>query len=329
MKKAMFTDKNKCNLCPYNCVISDGHRGVCNVRINKGGEIYTLSYGMPCAMNIDPIEKKPLFHFYPGERILSFGTYGCNFHCLGCQNWEIARTVPKDNDEEISYTPQKIVKIAKKEGLKLIAYTYTEPTIFYEYVYETSTKARKYGIKNVIVSNGYINEKPLRKLCKVIDAANIDLKLFDKIKHLKYTGGKLENVLNTLKILKDEKVWTEITFLMIPGWNDDLKVFEEMCSWIRNNLGDEVPLHISRFFPHYKLLDVSQTPIEALHDAEKIAKKYLKYVYVGNINEKSNTYCPKCNALLIQRNGYVVEDNIKGGVCFKCNEKISGILKKL
>ncbi len=328
MKKALFTKGNECRLCPHNCVIAEGKRGVCGNRINKSGTIYSLVYGFPCTMNVDPVEKKPLYHFYPGEKIFSFGTFGCNFFCKGCQNWEIARAKPDEKEKDSVFSPKNIVDAAMKEGCSLLAYTYTEPTVFYEYVYETSKEARKQGLKNVIVSNGYINEKPLRELCKVIDAANIDLKMYDEKRHLMYTGGKLKRILNSLKIIKDEGVWLEVTNLIIPGWNDDLKNFEEMCIWIKENLSDDVPLHISRFFPHYKLENTPPTPIATLRSAEKIAKKYLKYVYVGNVNEESNTYCPKCNALLIERIGYDVIDNTVNDECFKCKEKISGRFEK-
>lgn len=324
MKKALFTDGNKCLLCPHKCVIGEGKRGICGVRMNKNGIIYSLVYGFPAAMNVDPVEKKPLYHFYPGEKIFSLGTLGCNFFCKGCQNWELARGLPGDEDEEVAYTAKRLVEMAKEQGCKMIAYTYNEPTIFYEYTFDTAKEAKKQGLKNVIVSNGYINEEPLRKLCKYLDAANIDLKIFDEKLHLKYTGGKLENVLKTLKILKEEGVWLEITNLMIPGWNDDLDVFERMCIWIKENLGDNTPLHISRFFPHYKLLDVKPTPIDTLKKAEAIAKKHLKFVYVGNVHENANTYCPECNVLLIERIGYDINNKLEGEKCFRCHTRISG-----
>lgn len=327
MKEAMFTKGDSCGLCPHNCLIKEGGRGVCGVRINKRGNIYSLSYGRPCSIAIDPIEKKPLYHFFPGEKILSFGTFGCNFFCKGCQNFEIARKKPDEDNKDLTYTPKMIVNLSKKEGSKMIAYTYNEPIVFYEYVLETAKEARKNGLKNIIVSNGYINEGPLQKLSKYIDAANIDLKVFDETLHLKYTGGKLTHVLNSLKILKKDGVWLEITHLIVPGWNDDLRSFEEMCIWIKDNLGKDVPLHLSRFFPYYKLSDGAPTPIETLHKAREIAKKYLEYVYIGNVDEESNTYCPKCNSLLIRRERYNINDNTIKGECFNCKKKVSGILK--
>ncbi|MBR9690641.1 AmmeMemoRadiSam system radical SAM enzyme [Candidatus Woesearchaeota archaeon] len=322
MKQALFAENNKCVLCPHNCIISEGKRGICGVRINKEDNIYALVYGRPCSIAIDPIEKKPLYHFFPGKSILSFGTVGCNFRCKGCQNWEIATAKPEKTDK-VSYPPKKIVETAKEKGCDMIAYTYTEPTVFYEYMIDTAKIAKKQGMKNVIVSNGYINEKPLRELCKVIDAANIDLKFFNNEKYMKYSSGKLEPILKSLKILKEEGVWLEITNLLIPGLSDDLKEFEEMCKWIKENLGEDVPLHISRFFPHFKLGNVSPTPIETMEKAKVIAKKYLRYVYLGNVPYESNTICPKCNNLLIKRDGYNILNNLEKGCCV-CKEKIPG-----
>ena len=325
MKQAMFTENSKCLLCPHNCVIPDGKRGICGVRVNKNGRICTLVYGMPCSIAVDPVEKKPLYHFHPGQKIFSFGTVGCNFRCLGCQNWEIATTRPGEEKYKIVYSPERVVELAEEEGCTMIAYTYTEPAIFYEYVYDTAREAKKIGLKNVIVSNGYINEAPLRELCRFIDAANIDLKFFDDKKYMKYSGGRLQPVLNTLKVLKEEGVWTEITNLMIPGWSDDMKMFEDMCIWIKDHIGSGTPLHISRFFPCYKLEDASSTPLKTLHEAENIAKKHLRYVYVGNVFEESSTTCQNCNKLLIRRQAYMVEDFTARGVCPKCKEKLPGV----
>lgn len=324
MKKALFTKGDKCMLCPHNCVILEGKTGICGVRKNINGKIFSLVYGKPCSIAIDPVEKKPLYHFYPGQNILSLGTVGCNFKCIGCQNYEIARGTPDESDN-VGYAPEEIIKLAKQKNCSMIAYTYTEPTIFYEYMIDIAKLAKKNGLKNVIVSNGYINPAPLIELCKYIDAANIDLKFFNNDNYLKYSGAKLNPVLETLKILKQQNVWLEITNLIIPGWSDDLVEFENMCKWIKDNLGKDVPLHISRFFPHYKLQDVKPTSLEILEKAENIAKQYLNYVYTGNVFRESNTYCIKCNNLLIDRQGYVINNKVKGGVCSKCNKKLPGV----
>jgi len=332
MKEALYYSKLKdklvkCELCPRLCVIKPGSRGLCGVRQNTGGKLFSIAYARPCAVHVDPIEKKPLYHFMPGARAFSIATIGCNFFCRFCQNWQISQARAEaisENFDEV--TPEEVVELCKKEKCSIISYTYTEPTIFYEYMLDTAKIAKKQGIKNTIVSNGYINEKPLRELCKVIDGANIDLKGFTNDFYQKVCKGKLEPVLQTLKILHEERVWLEITNLVVPGLNDDSKKIEEMCKWIAENLGKDVPLHFSRFHPDYKMTDGQATPMETLEKAKKIADKYLNYVYIGNVSGESNTICPKCKSVVIRRSMLnLLENKLVKGKCFKCNAKISGV----
>lgn len=332
MKEALYYKKLKnnlvkCELCPRFCTITPDNRGLCGVRENVKGKLYSLIYARPCAMHVDPIEKKPLFHFMPGARAFSIATIGCNFFCGFCQNWQISKADAGNMEKKYEeLEPEKVIELCKENNCDIMSYTYTEPTIFYEYMLDIAKLARKQGIKNTIVSNGYINEEPLKELCKVIDGANIDLKAFTNEFYEKVCKGTLEPVLNTLKILKTEGVWLEVTNLVVPGLNDDFKKIEEMCKWISKELGKDVPLHFSRFHPDYKMTDAEPTPMETLEKAKQIAEKYLDYVYVGNIGGESNTICPKCKAKVIQRKALVPADNkLAKGKCPECSEKISGV----
>jgi len=329
MKEAMFYKKLKdkkvqCNLCPHNCTINEDDTGKCNVRKNIKGKLYSLVYNKPCAIQVENIEKKPLYHFLPGSKVLSIGTFGCQLDCWNCQNYNISQANPeKYQINEVS--AEEIVKLSEENNCKSIAYTYTEFTVFYEYALDIAKLAKKKGIKNVIVSNGYINEKPLKELCKYIDGANIDLKSLDNNFYKKYCGARLSPVLNSLKILKEKKVYFEITNLIIPEMNDKKKDIERLVKWINENLGNVV-LHFSRFFPMYKLQDKNETSIKTMEIASKIGSKYLDYVYLGNIGKENNTYCKKCKKLLIQRKGYDIgRINIKKGKCTGCSNKITGV----
>lgn len=329
MKEALYYKKLnrdvQCTLCPHNCIIKQGKTGNCGVRKNKGNILYSLVYAKACSAAVDPIEKKPIYHILPGHKSFSVATVGCNLHCMHCQNWEISQSKVIFGQD---ITPKQIVSAALSQGCKSIAYTYTEPTVFYEYVLETAKLARKEGIKNIIVSNGFINEGPLKKLSNYLDGANIDLKGFTEDFYKKRCSAKLEPVLNSLKILKEKKVWLETTNLLIPTLNDSIKVIGDMCRWIKENLGSDVPLHFSRFFPCYKLDNLSPTPVKTLARAKEIAEKSgINYVYIGNafIEGADNTYCPKCGKLLIKREGFnIVENHIADGVC-SCGRKIAGI----
>ncbi|MEA3505576.1 MAG: AmmeMemoRadiSam system radical SAM enzyme [Bacteroidota bacterium] len=320
----------RCLLCPHECDLQEQQVGICMNRKNSGGEIVSLVYGKPCALNIDPIEKKPLFHFLPASTALSIGTLGCNMRCKNCQNYNISQKSP-DKVDSFDLTPHQIIEKAKKYNSKIIAYTYNEPITFYEYMCDIAVLAHKAGIKNVMISNGYINEKPLNDLLPFIDGANIDLKCFDEEIYKKLTGARLSPVLKTLEILCDSDVWLEITNLVIPDWTDDFAMINKMCLWLVDNGFAEVPIHFSRFFPVNKLKNQSYTAEIILMKARDIALSAgIKYVYIGNISHRTieNTYCPKCNQLLIERVGFQVkQNNIIEGVCDFCGEKISGVWK--
>lgn len=319
-----------CGLCPRRCVISEGKRGFCGVRENRKGTLYSLVYGKPCSLHIDPIEKKPLFHVMPGSQAFSLATVGCNLRCKFCQNWQISQASPEDV-VALSLTASEVIQKVKESGTFVIAYTYTEPTVFYEYMYDTAKLARAAGIKNVMHSAGFINEEPLRELCPYLDAANIDLKGFNNRFYSEMSLGNVDDVLRALKILKSEGVWIEITNLILPGLNDDPVEIRKMCVWIRDNLGSNTPVHFTRFTPHYKLMVLSPTPFKTLQMARKIAQEVgLKYVYLGNIShtDAENTYCPECGKLLIERSGYVVTANhMVQGKCKFCGGQIDGIWK--
>jgi pyruvate formate lyase activating enzyme len=318
----------KCMLCPNECSIREGNTGTCRNRVNYKDKLYSIAYGNPCAAHVDPIEKKPLMHYLPGIYAYSIATAGCNFACLNCQNWDISQSSPKETSN-IDLMPSRVVEEALKNNCQSIAYTYAEPIAFYEYVYDTAKLAREKKIKNVLVSNGYINEKPLRELCKYLDAANINLKSFSDDIYLRLNAGKLQPVLNTLKIMKEENVWLEITNLVVPSWTDDFDMIKKMCDWIVANGLENYPLHFLRFHPMYKLTQLPSTPVNTLQKAKEIAiKAGCKYVYVGNITDPKalNTYCPKCKGLVIERSGYtIVKNNIQNGKCKACGEKISGV----
>ncbi|MFC2136103.1 AmmeMemoRadiSam system radical SAM enzyme [Bacteroidota bacterium] len=336
MHEAMYYHKEKdnvvkCVLCPRDCFIQEDQIGFCNVRKNVNGKLVTLIYGRTAGgLSIDPIEKKPLFHFLPGTGVLSFGTVGCNLRCKHCQNWNTSQ-VKAGQFFEKSFSPERIVEMAVEQGVDSIAYTYNEPTIFYEYMLNTAKLAKKEGIKNTMVSNGFINQPPLKKLCKYIDAVNVDLKGFNNFFYGKTTTAWLKPVQETLITLKKNKVWFEITNLMIPSLNDDLNEIKKMCEWIKSKLGVNNPLHFTAFHPDYELGNLPATPITTLVNAYDIAKAVgLNYVYVGNVMTQGyeNTNCPKCNTLLIERMGFrITQNNLNNGKCFKCNHKIHGVFK--
>ena len=331
LKEALFYKLIKgkllrCSLCPRFCLIADGKRGNCGVRENKDGKLYSLVYGKPLSLNLDPIEKKPLYHFLPSEKTLSFGTAGCNLHCMYCQNYEISQCSPEKLPSTFM-TPEEIVRACKEEKSRIISYTYTEPTVFYEYMLDTSKLAKKDEIKNVIVSNGFINQKPLKKL-NAIDAANIDFKGSREF-YKKVAGAFIEPVQETLISLKKRNCWLEITNLVVPTLNDSEKDIRWLVDWIYENLGENVPLHFSAFWPTYKMRNIPSTSIEALKNARKIAMKRLNYVYTGNFPDKdgSTTFCPKCKKALIRREGFnVIQNKIVNGKC-SCGEKIPGVWK--
>ena len=318
----------QCKLCPKECRLIEGRRGDCRVRVNIGGKLITLVYGKVCAAHIDPIEKKPIFHMLPGTPIFSIATAGCNLHCKFCQNWEISQ-VPPEKLNNTHMPPEVVVSLTKRYGCPSIAYTYTEPVIFYEFVRDTAILARESGLKNVLVTAGFINEKPLRELCKYVDASNTDLKAFNDEYYRKICYGRLRDVLNALVIQKEEGVLLEVTNLILPTLNDSEKEIREMCRWIVRNLGSETPLHFSRFYPMFKMLHLYPTPEKTLERAREIAlEEGLKFVYVGNVPGTPSewTYCPSCKKVLIKRSGYaILENNIINGRCSFCGEIIYGV----
>ncbi|MEM5771932.1 MAG: AmmeMemoRadiSam system radical SAM enzyme [Candidatus Aenigmatarchaeota archaeon] len=324
----------KCELCPRFCIIKENETGFCKVRKNINGKLYSLVYGKPTSVAIDPIEKKPLFHFFPGTYAFSIGTAGCNMSCKQCQNWEISQSAP-EKTFNYDLPPKEIIEkinlFKNKQNISSIAYTYNEPSIFIEYLLDTAKLAKKAKIKNTYHSCGFINLKPLKEICKYLDAANIDLKYFSNKIYKEISLGALDPVLETIKYIHSKKIWLEITNLIIPTINDSEKMIKDMCKWIFDNIGENVPLHFSRFYPSYKLEYLPPTPIQLLERAAKIAKSTgIKFVYIGNVfgNPLENTYCPSCNKIIIERFGYEIKQiNLKNGKCKFCGEKIPGVFK--
>jgi pyruvate formate lyase activating enzyme len=318
----------KCKLCPQNCNIEEGELGDCKTRLSQDGKLYTVVYGNPCAVHVDPIEKKPLYHFLPESLAYSIATAGCNLACLNCQNWTISQKSPYET-RNYDLMPAKVVEEAIRYKSQSIAYTYSEPIVFYEYVYDTAKIARLKGIKNVFISAGYIHEQPLRAIAKYLDAANIDLKSLSNDTYEMLNAGTLEPVLNTLKILKEEGVWLEITNLVVPSWTDDLDMIRKMCDWLYDNGFEYVPVHFSRFHPDFKLTNLPPTPGETLYKAREIATNAgLKYVYIGNLpgSEGQHTICPGCSKVVIKRSGYSIrEKQINSGKCSFCEHVIHGV----
>jgi pyruvate formate lyase activating enzyme len=303
-------------------------RGFCGTRENRKGNYYVLTYGNPCAVHIDPIEKKPFSHFMPKSETLSISTAGCNMMCKFCQNWQISQFRPEQTDN-VHLPPEKVVAIARERTVPIIAYTYAEPIVFYEYMYDCSELAHKHNIKNVMITAGYINEEPLIELIKVMDAVKVDLKAFTQDYYHDICSSELAPVLKCLEILYDNKIWLEIVYLVVPTLNDDLKTIREMSYWIKNNLSEDVPIHFSRFHPTYMLKNLQPTPISTLENIRKTALDAgLNYVYIGNVvgHNGEHTYCPGCNKILIRRVGYrILENHIKNGSCEFCNRKIAGV----
>ena len=331
--EALFYTKTadglQCHKCPQGCLLlNDGDVGFCRNRVAHHGKMYSIAYGNPCAVHIDPIEKKPFFHVLPATHAFSIAAAGCNFRCLNCQNWQISQVSPKES-ETIDLMPDEVVNACIHAAAESIAYTYSEPTTFYEYAYDTASRAHDKKIRNLLKSNGYINEKPLRQLCKVLDAANIDLKIFDEETYKKLSSGSLVPVLRTLKVLREEGVWLEITNLLIPTWTDNFDTIKRMCEWLCANGLSDAPLHFSRFTPLYKLSQLPPTPAATLEKAYDIASKAgIRYIYIGNIagHWAENTRCYKCKKTLVERSSYtILANHIMKGACKFCGEKIPGV----
>ncbi len=316
-----------CLLCPRGCTVADGKRGYCEVRENRKGKYYSLVWGNPCAIHVDPIEKKPFFHLLPGTTSYSIATAGCNFTCKFCWNFDISQARP-ENTDNYRLSPTALVKEAKSSRSATVAYTYVEPTIFFEYMLDCAKAAKQAGLLNVMHSNGFINPGPRAQLSKYLTAANIDLKGFTEEYYSSMSEARLAPVLDSIKGYKKAGVHVEITNLLIPTRNDDITTIIKMCEWIRDEVGKDTPLHFSRFTPSYKLMNLPSTPVETLEAAHSAAKKVgLEYVYIGNVIHKfESTYCPKCNEILIFRMGYFVgEVKIRKGKCAFCGYPIAGI----
>ena len=324
--------KVQCELCPKMCVIGPGQSGECRVRINIDGVLRTVVYGYPCSIHLDPIEKKPLFHFLPGSQILSIATVGCNLHCRNCQNWEISQANPQESQAYV-YGPKKLVQLAKQNHYPSLAYTYTEPIVYYEYTYDTAKLAKENNIRNVLVTAGYVNEEPWKRLLQYVDAANIDLKGITDDFYRRICYGTLKPVQKALVMAKASGILVEVTNLIIPTLNDKPEEIRQLARWVKANLGSETPLHFSRFSPRYKMRHLPPTSAKTMDMAREIGiSEGLDYVYIGNLRSKvgQNTYCPGCKRLLIERAGFgytIGQNQLKDGSCPSCGREIYGVWK--
>jgi len=318
----------QCELCPKQCLIEPGQSGECRVRINIDGVLRSVVYGYPCSIHIDPMEKKPLFHFLPGTKIFSLATVGCNLHCKNCQNWEISQANPEDS-RALVCPPEKLVELTKQYHCLSLAYTYTDPIVFYEYTYDTAKLAKSAGLHNVLVTAAYINEEPWKRLLKYVDAANIDLKGISDDFYVRVCSGTLKPVQDALVAAKASGILVEVTNLIIPTLNDKPEQIRNLARWVKVNLGGDTPMHFSRFFPKYKMRHLPPTSLKTLDIAREIAmSEGLNFVYIGNIRSErgQNTYCPSCNNILIERSGYtILQNRLKQGCCPDCSKEIYGV----
>jgi pyruvate formate lyase activating enzyme len=318
--------KVRCGTCPHQCTVMPGNRGKCQTKVNIAGKLYTISYGNPCVVHVDPVEKKPLLHFYPGTKAFSLAVAGCNFHCLNCQNWEISQTSP-DRTRNYNMSPEDVVSSAVQYGCKSIAYTYSEATTFFEYMVDISAKAHEAGIKNIWVSNGYISQEALNRLCDVIDGASVNLKSFSEKTYWDLNGGHLAPVLETFRTLHRRGIWIELINLVVPTYTDDMEMIKRMCGWVVDNLGPGYPVHFSRFFPQYKLIHLPPTPVEVLEEAkEKALQQGIHHVYIGNVpGGCDQTLCPACKKTVVERRGYtLVANHTRQGHCAFCQTVLGG-----
>ena len=322
--------KVQCQLCPKQCLIEPGQSGECRVRINIDGVLRTVVYGYPCSIHIDPVEKKPIFHFLPGTKILSIATVGCNLHCKNCQNWEISQANPEDGQAFV-YPPARLIELAKRYQCPSLAYTYTDPIVFYEYTLDSAKLAGEANIRNVLVTAGYINEEPWKQLLKYVDAANIDLKGITDDFYRRVCSGTLKPVQQALVLAKGSGILLEVTNLIIPTLNDKPEQIRQLTRWIKANLGADTPLHFSGFYPRYQMRHLPPTSLKTLETARQIGiSEGLDYVYIGNLRSKQgqNTYCPDCKSLLIERSGYtILQNKLKDGCCPDCGRAIYGVWK--
>ncbi|MEA2056675.1 MAG: AmmeMemoRadiSam system radical SAM enzyme [Patescibacteria group bacterium] len=334
MKKAYLyhqldQKKVKCDLCRQGCIISPGQKGLCGVRKNIDGELYSLNYAQAMAANIDPVEKKPLYHFLPGSRAFSIGAAGCNFSCKFCQNWQSSQITKGKSGKVIGefFPSEEVVQAALQYNCPSIAYTYTEPTVFFEYALDTAKLAKKKGLKNIFVSNGYETKQAINELVKVIDAINFDLKAFTNNFYQEICGAKLEPVLDAIRYTYEQGIWIELTTMIIPGKNDDEAELKKLTEFIAK-LDPTIPWHVTRFIPQYKMLDVKTTPLETMKKAAKIGRDAgLNYIYLGNVNDDEylHTICPQCQQKVIDRTNYRGESNLDENVCPYCGYEIEGV----
>ncbi len=331
--EARFYDKLpdreiECRLCPRLCKLGDKERGYCGVRENIGGTYYTLVYGKACIVQTDPIEKKPFFHYLPSSSTLSLATAGCNVNCKFCQNWEISQVRP-EQIRHFDFSPAAAVQAARSQDCPVIAYTYSEPIVFFEYMYDTSVAARAAGLRNVVITGGHTKPEPLQELLKVVDAVKVDLKAFTQDFYTQYVRGELQPVLDAIKVIAQSGVWLEIVYLVIPSLNDRPEDFGNMSRWLLQSVGPEVPIHFSRFYPAYLMQNLPPTPVSTLENAYRIAREEgLRYVYVGNVpgHKGESTYCPRCETRVIHREGFTVRDiRIRDGCCASCRQVIPGV----
>ncbi len=326
--KKVADDQTVCGICPHTCILAPGDRSICRSRVNIDGTLYSLVYGNPCTVHVDPIEKKPLYHFLPGSRSFSIATTGCNLRCLNCQNWEISQRKPHEV-RTAELFPEDVARSALKAGCASVAYTYSEPITFYEYTLDSARAVKAAGVYNVMISAGYINKGPLETLCQVIDGANINLKSFSDRIYRQLNGARLDPVLNTFKILHAHGIHFEMTNLVVPGYVDDPDMVKRMCGWILENLGPDHPLHFSRFFPQYKLDRLAPTPVSILEEFRELALRAgIRYVYLGNVpgHAGNDTRCHQCGKLIVRRKGYrIAEFHIENGKCKFCGVAIPGV----
>lgn len=316
-----------CRLCPHECHLSEGRQGRCRSRTNRGGKLYTLAYGRVCALHTDPVEKKPLYHFLPGSRCFSLAAAGCNLSCQNCQNWEISQASPLEVGCR-RITPERLGETAACSGCRSVAYTYTEPLTYLEFTRDCAAACKAKGLKNILVTAGYVNEKPLADLLPYIDAANIDLKSFSDDTYRRISHAHLAPVLRTLLLMKEAGVWTEITNLVIPSVNDNREQVRTLCRWLADNGLADSPLHFSRFFPRYRLGHLPPTPVETLLQARQTAREEgMRFVYIGNTNlpGAEDTCCPHCGKRLVRRDIYQVSPHRFSGCCPDCGQPIPGV----
>jgi pyruvate formate lyase activating enzyme len=318
----------QCEVCPRQCIIEPGQTGDCRIRVNIDGRLTAVTYGYPCSVHVDPVEKKPVFHFLPGTATFSLATVGCNLHCKNCQNWEISQQEP-ETAQATHVPPEEVPRLARQMDCRSVSYTYTDPVAYYEYALDSSIRAREAGLRNVLVTAGYINRDPARELFRHVDVARIDLKSMSEAFYRDVCEATLKPVLNTLVLAAEMGLHIEVVHLIVPTLNDSDADLRSLCQWVHDQLGPDIPLHFSRFFPQYRLQHLPPTPVETLYRAKQIAESAgMHFVYVGNIldEDSARTVCPSCQTVLIRRRGFkVLENTVRGGACPKCEKRIYGI----